>query len=536
MRLQVLFAVLVVGGLSACGEPEDSSEGCDGEPLGSTRCDGELQQSCIERNGKPQWSLSVPCPGEESCGEGSCPWVDCEKEGELRCQEEGKALERCIDGSWMVEPCTAGCRGGAMGTFCPPEEDLVELQGTFKYAARDFDPDDRSGWQVAGDRAGGGFLVVVGQIQEGGVPVYYDVSTTSESPSELGRFSVKVPAKPRPGDELRVYSQLHTPEGKLLYAVGSPGHPEGMRSASERPSKGARVWSWSWPLEELGADSEVVVSEKDGAAAAGFFAEMVKNLRFSGQFHKLEESSLVGWVSEGVSWDCGICFVASPVKAFDASFASQLFLDGGVDQNYWSRAAIHHEMGHWVMASYATPIMESGVHFTGMLSFPGMAWAEGFATWHSAQVRGETQLWSRIGSRFTWWDIGTREYLEAQKPWVKPTASHEDGVMQRMDENEVAAMLWELAGSSPDALSRMHAAIASPALKGPVFGRGYVLVKWDFDQSGNMTDIVSTGVQGPTFADYLDVLTCSGFPSDVLERVLQPETIFPYSLDEPICQ
>jgi hypothetical protein len=203
------------------------------------------------------------------------------------------------------------------------------------------------------------------------------------------------------------------------------------------------------------------------------------------------------------------------------------------DQGYWSDAVTQHELGHWVMEAYGTSPNEGGQHFLGKPTFPGQAWSEGWATWFSSDVRDDPIYLDKQGGGMFWLDLSLHEY--GTGPFVRPSPTSPDGLLQKLDENEVSAMLWTISRSSTSASDAVFNALASPRMKETPFGRGYTRHTWDFDADNQFINVVDTGESRPCFADVLDALNCAGFSRAALDEATQPATHYPYDSNLPIC-
>ncbi len=248
------------------------------------------------------------------------------------------------------------------------------------------------------------------------------------------------------------------------------------------------------------------------------------------------------WFQPGTTWSCGTCVARLPVRLFATttyagdSFENQGFFDGSTSQSYWSDAVTAHEFGHWVMNSYSAPPSEGGRHVFGGHVYPGMAWSEGFATWFSSDVRSSSLYYDKQGGAFFWFDIGARRYgpNTATVPWARPTVGA--GLEQRIDENEVSAMMWGLRGAAGENSPAMYRALASARMQGPTFARGYTVHRWTrLDSLGDPIDAVRTSTPAPHFADFLDALVCNGFRPSTVDAVTQPTRFYPYPSASPRC-
>jgi hypothetical protein len=212
-----------------------------------------------------------------------------------------------------------------------------------------------------------------------------------------------------------------------------------------------------------------------------------------------------------------------------------MWLPGGDrDQGYWADPVTVHEHGHWAMRSFSAPPSEGGTHVLGAPVYPGMAWSEGFATWFSSDLRDSPIFYDKQNGSVFWLDLSARSYSGGAR-WRVPVPSA--GLMQLMDENEVAAMLWSLRNSSSGAADQMYAAFGSERLTAGRFPRGYTAHYWtELDASGNPVGAIDTRVPAPFLADFLDALMCAGFSRAAMDAATQPASRYPYPSGSPLCR
>jgi len=190
----------------------------------------------------------------------------------------------------------------------------------------------------------------------------------------------------------------------------------------------------------------------------------------------------------------------------------------------------HTELGHWVMESFGRSPNEGGLHCLGVPTFPGQAWSEGWATAFSSLARNSSVYYDKQNGAMFWFDLELRRYSGANL-WQRPSAS--SGLFQVMDENEVAAMLWELALDPAVGRASVLAALATSRLTVPPFGRGYTTRQWD--PVCPPLEYNFTNESAPMLADYLDSLVCQGAPATAIDNVTSPTEFYPYPSNLPIC-
>jgi hypothetical protein len=129
-----------------------------------------------------------------------------------------------------------------------------------------------------------------------------------------------------------------------------------------------------------------------------------------------------------------------------------------------------------------------------------------------------------------WFDLASRASLYGA--WTRPIP--ENGLFQRMDENEVAAMVWGLASEPSVGASAIYQAIGSPRMTESPFARGYTRHSWT-TAGCTQSDAVDSGESSPMVADFLDALVCAGAPSSAVDAVTEPLTFYPYPSSAPLC-
>jgi hypothetical protein len=251
---------------------------------------------------------------------------------------------------------------------------------------------------------------------------------------------------------------------------------------------------------------------------------------------------LVVWMRNNTSWSCGSCMGASPSSVGSDDFDAQIWIPSEAQsQSYWSDATTSHELGHWTMSSYGTSPKEGGPHTASCPTFPGQAYSEGFATWFSSLTRGSSKFYNKASGSFFWFDIGSKTYPGGQV-WQLPTASQ--GLLQMMDENEVASILWQLTTQDEAPLNNaanwvFFTALQAPGINKPYgvpYGRGYYRHTWTaMGGTCGQTNVQVTGLSRPMLADYLDALVCNGVSASAVDGATNPAVNYPYPSASPIC-
>jgi hypothetical protein len=99
-----------------------------------------------------------------------------------------------------------------------------------------------------------------------------------------------------------------------------------------------------------------------------------------------------------------------------------------------------------------------------------------------------------------WFDIGSRTY--DSRAWPSSPGT----LLGRIDENEVAAILWRIGGTDP---SPLYAALQSQRMNLNPFGRCYTRMLWCAGTSGP-TQACDTFESVPHLTDMLDALKARG--------------------------
>lgn len=462
---------------------------------------------------------------QEDCGAGDA----CVEEGTAHCAvgaacvdgttrcAQGGALEACLEGRWQARECGAGCvpvgQSGWCGTPGPT------LSGQVRYARRGPDAAFRAWTAEAELVPARGFLIA---SYRGDTLV--DLGVTDAQ----GAFTLRVPAAAADSDRIVVYAAGRSAPGTVAYAVADPALP-GWQRVPVTPGASASIWSWSRSRRELAGRPVFTIQESEGSGAAAVFEALRTAWYRARERYGRPGLPVVAWLGFGTTWSCGACFSEWPVTAAGRRWESQVWLPGDGDAAWWSEAMVLHELGHWVMASFGTSPQEGGQHFVGVPTFPGQAWSEGWATWFSADSRGSPRYYDRQGGTMFWVDLEARE--PAWGAWVRPRP--EEGLLQRMEENEVAAILYRLGTGTPSR-QRLYEALASPAMNLAPWARGYRRHKWRMED-GKVVDVVETETPAPCLADYLDALMCQGFPAGVMDAATEPAVAYPYPSQAPLC-
>ena len=468
-----------------------------GVPL---REDCEVSEACVD------------APEGARCVEGAA----C-VEGVTRCSASG-GLEACADGRWRSRECAAGCVGAGRRGWCGSPGST--LSGFVRYARRQPDAAFRDWTPGAEWVPAGGFLIASYRGE-----TLVDLQVTDFD----GHFTVKVPARLKEQDRIVVYAAGRGSAITIDYAVADPAL-SGAQRVPAVPGASARIWSWSRPAQALMERPVFTIHEADGSGAAAVFDSLRLAWQRARERYGKAGLPVVVWLGFGTTWSCGACFSPRPVMAAGRRWEAQVWLPGDGDAAWWSEAMVLHELGHWVMASHGRSPEEGGPHFVGVPTFPGQAWSEGWATWFSADSRNSPRYYDRQGGTMFWVDLEARTPVTGA--WTRPKP--EAGLLQRIDENEVAAILYRLGRGSPSR-QPLYDALAAPAMQAAPWARGYLRHRWRMED-GQMVDVEQTDSSAPCLADFLDALMCRGFPRSVMDLATEPALAYPYPSHAPLCR
>jgi len=358
-------------------------------------------------------------------------------------------------------------------------------------------------------------------------------TTTSELLEREGEFTL-VLSPEVVADRLLVSAHTTDPDTRTMtFVVADPGLPASTAAwGMFEPKPLARVWNWQFEVAELADDGILHIASDQGSGAAHVFALLQHTRRVTNAMVALAElQPTVVWLGLGTRFACGTCTVSSPVNVLGASFSHQVWLDGASGERYWADAVTYHELGHVVMGSISAPQREGGPHFLGQPTHPGQAFGEGWATFFSSFMREDSSYLDRQGGTFVRYDLATRTYASPTLPWPRPSAA--SGLQQRMDENELAAMLWQLYQNLADP-GLLLRALTSPRLREPPFARGYTRRTWS--DPNYITNYQDTGEAHTYLADFLDALRCVGVSPEMVDAVTEPSLRYPYPSDSALCE
>jgi hypothetical protein len=508
------------------GPPQDPCQGVT--PFGECIA-GNQYRVCVIPTGDGQPTLkTVACTASEQCSyvgtQALCaPIPNRCNPGAQECVSPTSIRTCGADGTWTESACATACHGSALGAFCADTATTTGYTLTIQYEARGPNS-DITDWSPTTVVRPAADVLVVGYRGN----TIIDAQTTDAS----GRVTVQIPAVPQADDRVLGFLMRPSTDGKsYVLAVAQPDLPDGVSSYKSAPGTNPSWWTWSIDPRTNPSGSTLLITEALGSGAVRLYDYLRHSYAFANAQYGGTGKTLVAWLRMNTSWDCGSCFAPSTTVVSGLSFDASMFISANAtDRTYWSDPVTAHEFGHWVMASYGYSPNEGGRHCLAVPTFPGQAWSEGWATAFSSFVRNDSVYYDKQSGAMFWFDLALRHY-SGTRVWQRPVAS--DGLFQRMDENDVAAMVWQLALDPAVGRSSVLSALTTRRLTAPPFGRGYTRRSWD--QSCPPLEYNPTTESVPMFADYLDSLVCQGAPATAIDNATNPTQCYPYPSNAPIC-
>ncbi|HEX6240079.1 MAG TPA: hypothetical protein VFZ61_04275, partial [Polyangiales bacterium] len=515
----------------AAAEPAPPVDVC-GEVSSAGHClSPSLLELCVVATGaSPEQLVQVSCATGEQCVESlaraRCAAIQPCSEGASRCAAGG--VETCSEQRWQLSNCAGECVATPLGAWCSPQATTRVVSGRVEYERRLPNAVLRD-WGATELTAARGFLVLSYHGEE-----LVDATLSAADGAEPGSFSLRVPAESSEDDSLVVMAAGVAEDQQLAFAVADPGFTPSSRARGVgSKTANAAIWSYRFAVDEVERTGRLAIREQHGSGACHVFDRLRQVYALArDHYQPPEPERVLVWLGMGTEWSCGACSALSPVKAFDSGFQHQVWLDGSRDEGYWSDPVTAHELGHYVMNAYGYPAGEGGPHYLGVPTHPGQAFSEGWATFFASMARDDSLYFDKQGGAFFWWDLDRRAYSAHGVLWLRALAAL--GLLQRMDENEVAAILWQSYGAL-DGPAPLLDALASERMTRAPFARGYTRRIWEDPEEPE--EYESTSQPLPFLADYLDALRCSGtFDAAGLRAILEPTTYFPYPTESPLCR
>ena len=503
---------------------------CSGVPVAGVCSDATHVSICGTPTGQGERQVfEYACPAGTQCqvvsGAAGCQATGSCTPGATVCTD-ATHLQTCDAGTPLVSACPGSCLTTALGGLCTSPLALTPRNATLTYTVRPA-ATDLTDW------SGATFDTPISSV----LVLSFRGSTVldAETTDDGGGFQILVPTTPDPSDLVVFLAAAADPEGGLAFVVADPGFTTSATQPTGAIGSNSAVWKWSIASSEIEEGGMLNITEELGSGALRVFdyARFTYNRSRALGGHK--GLSLVVWLGFGTSWNCGACFNQLPTVNFGFIFQSQLWIPGSLtDERWWSDAVTAHELGHWAMASYGTSPGEGGSHVIGVPSMPGLAWSEGWATWHSSAVRQDSIYYDKQDGAFFWIDLATERYSGGQ-PWQLPSPS--GGLLQVMDENEVSSMLWTIFNHPAVTDADFFNALGSARMNQSPWARGYTWHFWSqLDSQGRPFDPIDTGISRPALPDFLDALVCEGMSPAVIDVATLPTTQYPFPSSQPICQ
>jgi hypothetical protein len=526
LRANVLLVGLLAGAClaSGCGAADGSSSTLQG----TDPPDGGTSDS--------QTSPDVPKgdqPVKSDAGTSSACSL-----GEAVCSSSGVLLLCDSAGAWLAAGCPAGCESTPTGGHCRFGAPTVVYEATVSYEARKAN-DLLTDWGPIFQRPARGLLAK--SFQAGAL---VDVQMVDSQ----GRVRMRVPQPLADGDAITLWAVEPTSDGsRASIAVAEPSAPDGFAYSNQQVPSSQGLWHWDFDPSLSASPASLLITEQGGSGAVQVFDNVRRVHDAAVAIFGKPGPSLVVWLRLNTYWSCGSCYWNQPTTSeFSGQrWDAQLFVPASAaDLEYWSDSMILHETGHWLVNGFGKDPAEGGPHYVGCPTFPGQAWAEAWPTWMSATLRNDPVYVVKLNGNMFWTDLETRQF-SAGVPWPRPSATASEGVLQPVEENEVAAMLWALSKhtSNGDASNplmdnkAMVRALASSRMTQAPFGRGYTRHTWETGAGCSVVAVQDTQQSVPCFADFLDALLCTEQldPARV-DAVTEPFDHFPYPAQATICQ
>lgn len=468
--------------------------------------------------GDPPAVFTTECPAGFECIESQqiarCELSPTCTTGATYCAD-GSTLQTCVGGVWTATSCGAGlCSPNpGLGASCATGAPVATVTGRFRFQYRPRQGTSGFGAPVVGDAAG--MLAVVFD----GAAALASAYTAPD-----GTFSIPVYTTMSSSASVVLFPYILYADGRALSAIAYPDAacPPGT-PACVSLSQSAGLWAWSIPTGGAADVGTWQANEEHGSGAIHihqwqWYALSTLLDRYP---TTLAPPSLLTMWQPGVAFGCGACFVSTPAAMGDAPdvthFSSSVVLTSTTQQpTEWSASVITHEVGHYSMWAFGRSPREGGPHGFVEVSSPGLAWSEGWASYHGQALMQDPTYFDVQNGGAIWVDL---EQVGSSEGTI-PLPSTSGGIDQPINEFVVASMLWDLADATPAedpvALGELtaFAGLSSPRLLDPTLERGHP-----------RSDVV----------DYLDGLRCDGrATAPELTAGIVTEHGFPYD-NQPLC-
>ena len=476
-------------------------------------------------------------PAQGSCSPGQ----------QLCAPEKANTMKFCSgDGTWQEYPCSGCAPTYLQGLVaCPGDMSLVPTTFAVTYDGvgpkAGYTGYDKGNPQTRKPIYALAFLVRSPSGQS--APTVLDAAVVDGN----GSVTLDFPELPTADDYVMLGSVGYDPNtGTANFAVLEPDVLDGkVEVSSDNPLDGKPYW-WAKSAASIAKSGKWHITQWEKSWALQVF----DSIRYdwynakSGLWGEAGKQVAI-WLREGTDFSCGACFAPWPTASgaiFGKVAASQMWISSS-DETYWSAAVMHHEVGHWAMSSFGTSPNEGGTHYLNTKVPPGMAWSEGWATFFSSMARGSGVYYDQGGNGMFWMDLGKVKY-ESGTPLLPFTAS--GGLTQFMDENRVAAALWNSAVKSQEPFKDpgnqgFWKALISNQMNNPPFTRPYNRQTWDTvtpkagtDLNATYTGLKQTNTPATTLPAYLDALLCAA--PQLKSAVAAAIAPLPFPVNTPICK
>ncbi|MBI5610295.1 MAG: hypothetical protein HY902_15565 [Deltaproteobacteria bacterium] len=524
-----------------CDANQDAciADACQGIPeAGICLGDGKTVAACFKPSGGTPELVFTPCDNGAVCkvvaGKAQCVASGTCAPGSSTC--DPKTADTRIDCSSDGVPVKSACPGCVdhdSGAVCSGlATATLNMTWRFQYTVVNA---SKTGWSSTPSAAPlAGALVVSRRPDGNGGSLTLGSAITDAS----GHVALPVPAQPQLGDEIAVLLVRLSNHGATVdFTVAEPDLSPGMRDPESVAWGDPSVFAWTLPASQWKDGGDWLLTVAQASAAAYAFDAVQKAAAAHAKTFGKPGMPLAIWMRPNVTWTCGACFWDGLTAHIGGTpIASSIWLPWeSTGEEQWAIAVTDHELGHWVMQSWGASPGEGGTHFIGVPTFPGQAWSEGFATWHSSAMRNDPLYFDvQEGSSF-WMNLASHATSFGDL-FVPATAS--GGILQKMDENLVAAWLWELVkvgsgGLSTPELAPLWSALSSPRMTKAPYARGYTRHTWTTWYPGSFVNVVDTKEPVPMVADFLDALLCKGFAANLVQATVG---LWPYDTGQPLCK
>ncbi|MFO0593752.1 MAG: hypothetical protein U0228_00535 [Myxococcaceae bacterium] len=530
------------GGATGGGTGGGGVDPCMGVPVGGTCLSSSLVQYCSIPTGTGNPSVQTyQCPGGSTCqptGAGaSCVQTGSCVADDKRCASATNIQTCTQSGTWgSATSCGGGaaCVGTPLGAGCALTS-VPTTTVTHRLMYQSKKPNAQLTDWAAPTALPARNVTVLSQRGQSLI----DATATDAN----GNFTIKVPTTPGATDSV-VFAAYSGDGLGMRFAVADPGLGSGTFSPGQTGSN-PRYWSWSKTVAQVPTGGTTTIATTEGSGALNIYDLLQAIWNSSKVNNQGQEGLTIGmWMGIGTEWSCGACF------SQDNNFASGIWMPGAAqDEGYWSDYTIAHELGHWEMESYGTSPNEGGTHILMCPTFPGQAWSEGYATWHSAAVRNQPFLEDKQQGSFFWFDISSRTYFPQSSQPSPIDGPGGTNLQAQMDENAVSAVLWHISNSRQSGAREIFNAIGSKHMNTSPWPRGYTRRTWSVGNNCTKTNVVNTNQPSLFIADVLDTLSCGGSPaqsnrmpaSTILAACSSPTSAangsyYPYPTTTPSCR